>query len=605
MLNLKGFWTRLAVGALQIGFGLAIWSGWAKRALGAENIVLNYGVLELSVSVDSLSKYATEGKLEGALANYAYLLTPEQLQQLKTGLTIDADLDPIAMAQFLHSYQGEKMLERVSSMVQTEDRRAGFRSIRSALILAAADGDRGGLTLLKFIENFPTNAIRIDFQKGLELFRDLNRFTQINDKAIAAVERTAQQRARTTAANPITNLDLSTPGDNRYYKQILNIEYGNRDRPTLKGTASQRTLPVNLYLPVNKTKQLLPLIVISHGLGGNLTSFTYLAEHLASYGFAVAVLEHYGSDASQIKSFTNGSIDNLISPEELIDRPLDVRFLLDKLALDYGKQIDTNNVGVIGHSFGAYTALALAGAEFNWKTLAKDCGNIEKWNMSLSVQCLALQLPEEARHINLKEERIGSAIAISPFVSSVFSRQSLAEIDIPLMMVSGSADFVTPASSEQIVPFGWLTTTRKYLVLISEATHFSFTKESVETVSVPSQILGSSSSSEIARTYIKQLAPIFFDAYLKERSHPSREGYVNYLDAEYARAISKKEMPLSLVKTIDSESLKPNSQVNCATLAIDPARCTPSLQLTMASILKQAIEALASNTRLILNDWLF
>ncbi len=53
----------------------------------------------------------------------------------------------------------------------------------------------------------------------------------------------------------------------------------------------------DIYLPVAQTPR--QIIVISHGLGSDRTSFAYLAEHLASYGFVVAVPEHPGSNSKQ------------------------------------------------------------------------------------------------------------------------------------------------------------------------------------------------------------------------------------------------------------------------------------------------------------------
>ena len=540
MLNAKCLWSYLALGALQISFGAAIWSGWVKKALGAEDIILNYGALEFSVSVDSLETYATQGKLEGALKSYADFLTPEQLQQFKTGLITGADFDHLAIAQFLYSYQGEKMLERASRVIKTNARQPGFYAIRSALILAAADRDNGGLTPLNVLKKFPTNTLRIDSRQGFKLFKDMSRVVQTNNKAIAAVQQSALQarRDKFTVAPAVRNLDLLRPGDYRYRLQSL----------TMKDEGRGRTFPVDLYLPKTKKKRF--LIVISHGLGSDLTTFAYLAKHLASHGFAVAVPEHPGSSAHQIESLLTGLDSDVTPPAELIDRPLDIQFLLDELAQDYDGQIDTNNVGMIGQSFGAYTTLAIAGASLNWSTLEQDCDEIKNsWNLSLLIQCLALQLPDYDRDLDLQDKRIKSAIVINPLTSSIFGRENLAKIDIPLMIVSGSADPITPALSEQIIPFTWLTTTKKYLVLLSEGTHFSTLNESAGSIPVPAQAIGP--DPKIAQTYMKQLGLAFFGTYTRNQTK-----YASYLNAEYGYVISQKKMPLSLVETLDLESLK-------------------------------------------------
>ena len=473
MINLKCRWSCLAGGIFPIILGTVIWGCSTNKVSGAENIVLSYGALEFSVEVDSLETYAKTGKLEGALKSYADLLTAEQLAQFKTGLTTSAEFSHLAIAQFLYSYQGEKILERVSGVIKTSARQPGFYAIRSALILAAADGENGGLTPLNVLKNFPTDTLRIDSRQGFKLFKDLSQVAQANNKAIAAVTQSAinERRAKITVAPTVRNVNLLMSGGYPYQKQNL----------TLNDRSRYRSFPVDLYLPKTEPKRPLPLVVISHGLGSDLTTFAYLAKHLASHGFAVAVPEHPGSSASQIESLLTGLDSNVTPPEELIDRPLDIQFLLDRLTEKYAQQIDTNNVGILGQSFGAYTALAISGATLNWPVLERDCDNDSiknSWNLSLLIQCLALEIPDGDRDLELKDERITSAIAINPLTSSVFGRQGLSQIDVPVMIVSGSADPITPALSEQIVPFTWLKNIKKYLVLLTEGTHFSTLNES-------------------------------------------------------------------------------------------------------------------------------
>lgn len=550
MFNKLRLWSYFRAGMLQILLSTALWSVKAKGATAAENIILSYGVLEFAVSVDSLETYATTGKLEGALKSYADLLTPAQMEQLRVGLVTDADFSHLAIAQFLYSYQGEKILERVSKVIKTQARQPGLLAMRSAMILAAADLEGGGLSPLNVLQKFPTKTLRIDSRQGFELFKKLSQVVQKNSKAITAVEETALQarRQHRGIASELQDLNLLIPGEIVYEKQSLTMKDIEQEYPS--GKKRDRIFPLDLYLPKTSTSELSPLIIISHGLGGDLTTFAYLAKHLASHGFAVAMPEHPGSSASQIESLLTGLENNVTPPEELIDRPLDIKFLLDHLAQDYSNQIDINNVGMIGQSFGAYTTLALSGAELNWSTLDTDCDNIQSsWNLSLLIQCLALEIPKADTAISLKDERIKTAIAINPLTSSVFGQENLSQIDIPLMIVSGSADPVTPALPEQIIPFTWLTTPAKYLVLLKGGTHFSTLSESAGSIPVPEAALGP--DPKIAQAYLKQLSLAFFGKYTQNRPK-----YVNYLNSEYAHVISKKKMPLSLIQVLDPQSLQ-------------------------------------------------
>ena len=255
MFNKSRLWSYFAVGVLS-----TLYLGCeAKKAISAENIVLNYGAFEIDVTVDSLETYANTGELEGALDNYAGFLAPEQLEQLKVGLITSADFSHLAIAQFLYSFQGEQILKRASRVIKTKARQPGFYAIRSALILAAADKENGGLTPLNVLKKFPTKTLRIDSKAGLAIFKDLSRLVQENSKAIAAVENTAslERQNKLALAPKVRNLDLLIPGKSRYKKEALMLDDETR----------KRSFPVNLYLPKIKNTKPLSLIVISHGLG--------------------------------------------------------------------------------------------------------------------------------------------------------------------------------------------------------------------------------------------------------------------------------------------------------------------------------------------------
>ncbi len=539
--SLIGNWSailglNLAITLINLGCYFGISNLFATKALGAEKIYLSYKAFEFSLSIDALEIYAKQGKIDREFKSYTKLFTPEQLAQLKVGLTTNAGLDPLAISQFLYSYQGEKLLERVGKVIQTKARQSGFYAIRSALILAAADEESGGLTPLNVLKKFPTEAIRIDSERGFQIIENLSKIVQTNNKAIAAVEQEAiAESKQSVASNHTTVANLLRPGYSRYRKQIL----------TMKDRSRDRSFPLDLYFPQQKTTKPLPLIVISHGLGSDRTTFEYFAKHLAAYGFAVAVPEHPGSNASQIQSLLTGLDNDVTPPQELIDRPLDIQFLLDELEQDYPRQLDTQNVGIIGQSFGAYTALAVAGAELNIDRLDRNCQNLDdSWNLSLLLQCLALELPEYELDLNLKDDRITAAIAINPLTSAVFGETGMSKIDIPVMLVSGSSDPVTPALPEQIIPFTWLTTDNKYLALLKGGTHFSALNESAGSIPLPSQAIGP--NPKIAHNYVKQLGLAFFKAYIQDNPI-----YQANLNAKYAARISNRTIPLSLVRSLD------------------------------------------------------
>ena len=527
--------TKLGLILFNLGLCLGCTSLLPVKAVGAEEIFLDYGPLQFSLSVESLETYAREGEIKGKLTDYARFLTPEQLDKLKEALVASIEVTPLAVAQFLYSTQGEKILEQVGQVVQTKARQPGFYAIRSALILSAADEE--GLTPLNILKKFPTYGIRINSARGFQIIENLSKIIQKTARAIAKVEETAIKEQEVQTIVDIAPLpNFLKPGSLSFRQQTLTLRDRNR----------RRVFPVELYLPQQQTRgSRLPLVVISHGLGSDRNTFAYLAEHLASYGFAVAVPEHPGSNSSQINALFNGFANDVTPPQELIDRPLDITYLLDYLAQNYGEQIDVDRAGIVGQSFGGYTALALAGADLNFSQLEQDCPNIDdSLNVSLLLQCIGLNLPGES--FNLQDKRIVAAIAINPLTSSIFGREGISNIQTPIMIVSGTADPVTPALSEQINPFTWLTTSEKYLALLRGGTHFSTLDESSGSIPVPEQAIGP--DPRIARNYVKQLSLVFFSTYVDRQVE-----YKPYLSADYAASISQSLLPLHIIESLTLE----------------------------------------------------
>ncbi|MCZ0903097.1 alpha/beta hydrolase, partial [Microcoleus sp. HI-ES] len=434
--------------------------------------------LEESVPIESLALFAKEGKIDSNLDGFAQYVKKAQLAEIRSALQAKAEISNVTIAQFLYTPQGEVLLKRLGRVIQTKARQPGFYAIRAALILAASDPE--GLTILNVLRKFPTYGIRIDIARGLGIANELTSLINRSNQTIAGVAQLSEAQAALEAAIPPAEmLQPQLPGPYTWKKSSVTLTSPNRDR----------TFDMDIYLP-QRSPQPAPVVVISHGLGSDRLSFEYLAKHLASYGFAVAVPEHPGSNAQQIQNLVTGRATEVAEPAEFVNRPLDIKDLLDYLtklsttAPAYQGQLDLQRVGVIGQSFGGYTALALAGAGINFAQLDQDCRlENETWNISLLLQCRARGL--ERNQYNFGDPRIKAAIAVNPIVSSILVETNLSKIHIPVMVIAGSADTVAPALLEQIQPFTWLTSPNKYLVLMNNGTHFSTIEESPQSLFLP------------------------------------------------------------------------------------------------------------------------
>ncbi|MDP5339671.1 MAG: alpha/beta hydrolase [Nodularia sp. (in: cyanobacteria)] len=537
-----------------LGLGLLSTFLTATPGLGAERISFFYPPYgEFSLSVDSLETFAKSGKITDEFAFYASRANAQQLAQLRELLQQQFNVTPTLVSQVTYSPIGEDLIKRLGSLIRTESKQNGFFALRGALILAAADSE--GLTVVNLLRQFPSRTMRLSFTEGLKLVDDLLQVLQKRDEVVAWIQ---QEAIASTAkvANPTIDWsqmpDLRSPGSFTWQRQELTLRDRSRDR----------IIPTHIYIPAataltspEDPSPPFPLIVISHGVASDRSSFAYLAEHLASYGFAVAVLEHPGSNAERVERYLTG-LAGPLEAKEFINRPLDIKFLLDELEYmtksnsDLQGKLNLQQVGAIGHSFGGYTVLSLAGANINFEQLQKDCGdNISSFNLSLFLQCQVTELA--AQDYQLQDERIKAILAINPLSSSIFGESEVSQIQVPVMLVASSQDIATPIVSEQVRPFSWLATPDKYLVLIENATHFSAIAEPTpgnNVLPIPPTLLGPNPAP--AYGYLKALNVAFWQTYLLNRPE-----YASYLQPSYAQYLSQAPLNLSLLQSLSTDQL--------------------------------------------------
>src|ERR1700737_2182618 len=189
---------------------------------------------------------------------------------------------------------------------------------------------------------------------------------------------------------------------------------------------------VRIFYPVMTGKY--PVIVFSHGAGGSDTCCESLTRHWATYGYITIQPIHDDSVVQRRSSgdentrFPQAVREALKNPALWESRPLDISFLLESLAAlqkrvaGLNGKIDTSRVGVAGHSMGAYTAEAIAGA--------------------------LVDLPDRAGQ-NFTDPHAKAILCLSPQGPGQFglNAHSFANISLPFMGVTGSLDNLGPVAN--------------------------------------------------------------------------------------------------------------------------------------------------------------
>ncbi|WP_201800863.1 alpha/beta hydrolase, partial [Dulcicalothrix desertica] len=489
-------------------------------ALGAEQIYFSSPLGELTIPVNSLEEYARSGKIDSELAFYTQFTSKSEFKQLREFLQARVNLNEVAISQFLYSSMGKIALKNLGEYVQNDSHQNGFYALRSALILSAASHD--SLNLIEVLKKFPSRSIRIDSDA---LFKIFGAFSQLVEKTKQA-NLLVQEKSEIEANKQIVQNQDELPKlvYNKWQKQTLKLNDQKR----------KRAFVTDLYLP--ELPQKASVIVISHGFGSDRTDFVYLAEHLVSHGFAVAVLEHPGSNTSNLETFIRGATREVVEANEFINRPQDISFLLDYLQQlnqsdsAFQNRFNLEKVGAIGHSFGGYTVMALAGAKINIPFIKQQCRadnfNLNATNASYLLLCITQKLKEKSIP-DLKDKRIQAVFAINSVSGGVFGETGLLPVEIPVMFAASSNDAVAPALLEQICPFTWLNTPNKYLALTQNGTHSDANQNSMRSI-LPFTPEIASPNPKLARSYYKSLSLAFAKTYIAGELQ-----YSNYLAPSY------------------------------------------------------------------------
>ena len=219
------------------------------------------------------------------------------------------------------------------------------------------------------------------------------------------------------------------------------------DAPAHPARLGPYTLDVAMDAPVAAGTH--PLVLVSHGSGGSHLAYRDLAAHLARAGFVVALVEHPGNSRND---------DSLANTDaNLAARPRHLRLVADHLTTDptVGPHLAADAVAIVGHSMGGYTALAAAGARPTAFPRETADG-------------LSREVPVP------RDPRVRALVLLAPATPWFMQPGALADVRVPILMLTAQHDPHTPEGHAVIVQRGLPPDTPLTHRVVPNAGHFSF-----------------------------------------------------------------------------------------------------------------------------------
>jgi predicted dienelactone hydrolase len=452
----------------------------------------------------------------------------------------------VLLSRFFNTKIGEKILTQIGQKITIRGGGNGKYALRSALVQAALDTQ--GLTLLNFLQKLPNN-MQLQGEHIFGLVAAFNRAAEGRKLYLEDMEKwTAEEASIQTPFNFTTLPDIRKQGEFEVQKETWN----------LNDTSRNRQFYVDVYKPQRWRSGKTPVVIISHGLALSPKHFAELAKHLASYGYVVTIPQHPGSDNKRVKeALLEGYFKEVFDVNEFINRPKDVSYVLDELQRrnqsEFAGRLDLESVGVFGHSFGGYTALAVAGAEIDFQNLEQDCKNNQSFDdldIALLLECQALELPRQV--YSFRDSRVKAIIALNSVNHSIFGIKGLSKISIPVMLAQGVTTRLRLPSLEQARSFTWLTTPNKYLVMEEGTANLEFSQLDKNIKDMIDKVNGLNvPSPQLLLEYGKGMPLAFFEMYIDKNAD-----FRPYLQSNYVEYLNqKKAFQLNFISAASSDKL--------------------------------------------------
>ena len=423
-----------------------------------ERVEVKIDGLVLPVSVEELGDFVRSPTGDPSqlsrseLSTWMRLLAPESREGLIHLLKAPVLSRRSLGRQLLSSWGAGPLLDALGGLIRVEDGKRINRLLVLSTLEQLLEGQET-VSTLDVLEALPTQQLLLDLDALVVAANSWRFELQRHQNLMRAL---SQEEAR------LQSLKGSGRSPSSDVPRQSRLAVDHRSRP----------LRVERWIP-QLPREDSTWVLMMPGLGGDPNHFHWLARSLMQAGWPVAVLEHPGSDAAAVQGLLEGrqSFDGVAALQQ---RLADLAAVLD--AQRRGElNIPGDEVVLMGHSLGALTALLASGAELV-PGIEQRCegalAGLPLTNLSELLQCeLAAGRVLEG---NAMAPPARAVVGLNSFGGLIWPHGSSQALPLPLLMVGGTLDLITPPLDEQLALLAGLAEhPASRVVVVEGASHFS------------------------------------------------------------------------------------------------------------------------------------
>jgi predicted dienelactone hydrolase len=428
-----------------------------RPAGAAEVLEMRLEGLEIPIHLDQLEAWNGQAGAripsDNDLTPWLGLLDPVGRADLRRMLTAPLLREQSFGRQLLDTWAGGQLMGELGTLLTTPEGRSSTPMLQ--LTLRRLLEQRREVSLLDVLKAMPERQLNLQLDGLIGLAQRWRSQLVRQQRAFQALQ---------TMPLPRTRGFSSPEGGPAIRPQLMRLAVVGRPEG----------LPLRIWTPPAGATDLQtkPWVLMMPGLGGNAHQLGWLAGAMAQRGWPVVVVQHPGSDSQAMRAALVGQRPPP-GAESLARRLADAEAVI---AAQRQGRLPVQGEGVVlaGHSLGGLTALLAAGVPPTPGLKSRCRSTLERLPISNPSRLLQCELTARAmprtppRPVDLR-----AVVVFNGFGSLLWPDNGLAALPVPLLVVGGSLDLITPPLDEQLALFLPAADRRSRLVVVDGGSHFS------------------------------------------------------------------------------------------------------------------------------------